>query len=56
MLAIVLTALLVTTDAHGADSAHWPQFRGPNGSGVAPDDLPGPVRFGPEENVTLDLK
>jgi outer membrane protein assembly factor BamB len=29
----------------------WPQFRGPNGSGVAPDDLPGPVRFGPEEMV-----
>ena len=31
----------------GADD--WPQFRGPNGSGVA--DGPAPVEFGPERNL-----
>src|SRR5687767_11660314 len=30
-----------------AVAASWPRFRGPNGSGVAPDDKPLPVRFGP---------
>jgi outer membrane protein assembly factor BamB len=50
-LAGLLAALLTAADSHAADSAHWPQFRGPNGSGIAPDDLPGPLRFGPEENV-----
>lgn len=33
--------------ALGAD---WPQFRGPNGSGVADDQKP-PVKFGPKENL-----
>jgi outer membrane protein assembly factor BamB len=47
----VLAAVLVATWAPGALAAHWPQFRGPNGSGIAPDDLPAPVQFGPEENV-----
>src|SRR5262249_43820003 len=28
----------------------WPQFRGPNGSGVAEDQKP-PVEFGPDKNV-----
>src|SRR5687767_5685319 len=28
----------------------WPQFRGPNGSGVADDQKP-PVEFGPDKNV-----
>lgn len=28
----------------------WPQFRGPNGSGIAADAKP-PVKFGPETNV-----
>src|SRR5437764_1122985 len=27
--------------------AHWPQFRGPNASGVAPDGMTLPTRFGP---------
>src|SRR5262245_30015511 len=29
----------------------WPQFRGPNGSGVAADDQKPPVEVGPEKNV-----
>ena len=28
----------------------WPQFRGPNGSGVADGQQP-PVEFGPEKNL-----
>jgi len=28
----------------------WPRFRGPNGSGVADDQVP-PIKFGPESNV-----
>lgn len=31
-------------------AADWPQFRGPNGSGVA-DDKPLPTTWGPKENV-----
>jgi outer membrane protein assembly factor BamB len=38
-----------------ACAADWPQFRGPNGSGVAPDrDLP--VQFGPDRNVAWKVK
>lgn len=33
-----------------ADVPEWPQFRGPNGSGVAVGSKP-PVNFGPEHNV-----
>lgn len=29
----------------------WPRFRGPNGTGVAADDTPTPVAFGPERNL-----
>ena len=29
----------------------WPQFRGPNGSGVAADDQKPPVQVGPDKNV-----
>jgi outer membrane protein assembly factor BamB len=47
----VLASIVLAASASGALAAHWPQFRGPNGSGIAPDDQPGPVRFGPEENV-----
>src|SRR5918992_2636223 len=40
-----------TTAGLGADKPlAWPQFRGPNGSGVADDQKP-PVEFGPTKNV-----
>src|SRR5262245_26407296 len=29
----------------------WPQFRGPNGRGVAGDERPLPVAFGPNRNL-----
>jgi outer membrane protein assembly factor BamB len=31
--------------------AHWPQFRGPNASGVAPEGMKLPTKFGPNEHV-----
>jgi outer membrane protein assembly factor BamB len=41
--------LLLAAVASGAE-AHWPQFRGPGGSGVCPDgDFP--THFGPDSNV-----
>lgn len=33
-----------------AAAAEWPQFRGPNGSGIADGSKP-PIRFGPTQNV-----
>lgn len=40
---------VVVAGAHAAES--WPQFRGPNGSGVAADAARPPVAFGPEKNL-----
>lgn len=39
----------VATVSYAGDP-EWPQFRGPNGSGIADDSKP-PVTFGPEQNV-----
>jgi hypothetical protein len=42
--------LLAAPPAHAATTARWPQFRGPNGSGVAERGRP-PIHFGPASNV-----
>ncbi len=48
---ILLTACLgFVTSVCFADVSDWPQFRGPNGSGIAVGAKP-PVKFGPEQNV-----
>jgi outer membrane protein assembly factor BamB len=41
-------ALILTCATLGADAANWPQFRGPEGTGVAPEGKP-PVEFGTEK-------
>ena len=46
-LSAVVAAAVCTVGGLGAD---WPQFRGPNGSGVADDQKP-PVELGPTKNV-----
>jgi outer membrane protein assembly factor BamB len=55
MRSIVILALALTAVSTRADDpkppAAWPQFRGPGGSGVAPDGVPFPAKFGPEQNV-----
>src|SRR5579872_6700821 len=37
--------------ALAADAGSWPQFRGPNGSGLPDVDLPLPDQIGPDKNV-----
>lgn len=49
-----LAALLgigIATASFAAEPAPWPQFRGPGGSGVAPDDQTPPLQFGLDKNV-----
>lgn len=48
MRALCLIAVALLIAAHGAD---WPQFRGPNGSGVAAPDAAPPVEFGPSKRL-----
>ena len=52
-IAVTLLAglILAVVPALSAAIPQWPQFRGPNGSGLAPDDKPGPVSFGTDKNV-----
>jgi outer membrane protein assembly factor BamB len=46
----ILSVTLLCHAAAGAEPANWPQFRGPNGSGLSPDDQPAPLHFGPNTN------
>jgi outer membrane protein assembly factor BamB len=46
---ILAVTLLRAEEAHS--NARWPQFRGPDGLGVAPDGMSLPVHFGPDKNV-----
>jgi outer membrane protein assembly factor BamB len=40
---------LLVAGAHAAES--WPQFRGPNGAGLAAEAARPPITFGPDKNV-----
>jgi outer membrane protein assembly factor BamB len=46
----VTLTIALTVFASAAQPSEWPQFRGPNGSGIAQDQKP-PVELGPEKNV-----
>ena len=47
----LITLIACPTITNAADqSLAWPQFRGPEGSGIADDQRP-PIEFGPEKNV-----
>jgi outer membrane protein assembly factor BamB len=51
MLAAAMYAVALVRATYGDETKlAWPQFRGPNGSGVADDQKP-PVEIGPEKNV-----
>src|SRR5262245_30911230 len=54
LLAALLTTVLIVVASLCAESSTlrlpWPQFRGPNGSGVADDQKP-PIEFGPDKNL-----
>ncbi len=50
-----LVLLLASINALAAASPNWPQFRGPNSSGVADADKP-PVEFGPNTNLLWETE
>lgn len=50
---VIAIATFVNSDA--ATPLVWPQFRGPNGSGVADDQKP-PVEVGPDKNVKWKIE
>ncbi|MDZ4403572.1 PQQ-binding-like beta-propeller repeat protein [Prosthecobacter sp.] len=45
---LLLSSLFVHLISNAAD---WPRFRGPNGSGIAPDDKPVPVEWSATKNL-----
>ncbi|MBI4606844.1 MAG: PQQ-binding-like beta-propeller repeat protein [Planctomycetes bacterium] len=50
----LLLVLLILPARAALAQLHWPQFRGPGGSGVSPDgDIP--VRFGPDRNAAFKV-
>src|SRR5581483_6631653 len=55
VLVLIATAGVFLAPATADDpknpAALWPQFRGPDGTGAAPDGPTLPIRFGPTENV-----
>lgn len=48
---LVFLATIVTAAVAAAGPPAWPQFRGPEGSGVAPDYEKPPSQIGPDKNV-----
>jgi len=50
ILAAVTLGVIAATVLGADKPLAWPQFRGPNGTGVADDQKP-PIEFGPEKNV-----
>src|SRR3954465_13777868 len=46
-----LLGVVTVSVAVAAEPAAWPQFRGPAGTGVAPDDQKPPTEIGPDTNV-----
>ena len=50
MIAFINVALSAAMAVRAEQPLAWPQFRGPNGSGVADGEKP-PVELGPGKNV-----
>ncbi|MCK4644803.1 MAG: PQQ-binding-like beta-propeller repeat protein [Candidatus Aminicenantes bacterium] len=48
---MLLAALMVLNMNKAGGQSHWSQFRGPNGSGIAPDDKKLPVEFDESKNM-----
>ncbi len=48
---VACAAVVFLASPSFASAAQWPQFRGPDGLGVAADDARPVIRFGPETNV-----
>ena len=54
--ALLLCCALSLVAGTAAKVSAWPQFRGPNASGVAADDKPAPVEFGPGKNERWNVE
>jgi outer membrane protein assembly factor BamB len=55
-LVLPLVVGLLAYCAIAARASDWPRFRGPNGTGIAPDDKPTPVRWSPTENLAWKVQ
>ena len=55
LIALAAIGLLAVHGHAGEKPLVWPQFRGPNGSGVAENQKP-PIEFGPDKNVKWKVK
>lgn len=51
VIGLCLGAARAWAQQAGRPEAHWPQFRGPGGSGLAPEGMRLPVDFGPGKNA-----
>jgi len=49
--ALLATLPIAAGSSDGEGESHWNQFRGPNGSGLAPDAKPLPAKLDPERNL-----
>jgi outer membrane protein assembly factor BamB len=56
MHAVTIALLLMVGPLQADDGARWPQFRGPNGSGVAADRVPLPIEFGLAANLAWKVR
>ena len=50
IISLLLVSTIIAVSRGDDRPLAWPQFRGPNGSGVADSQKP-PVEFGPDKNV-----
>lgn len=56
MIRVLTFAAVLILSSFGEADEQWPQFRGPNGRGVASDSKPLPVEFGPTRNVVWKVR
>ena len=55
MMRTLLLTLLIANQAGAAALPNWPQFHGPNSSGIAETDKP-PIEFGPSTNLIWEIE
>src|SRR3954466_11282573 len=53
-ITFAMCLILAASSRAAGPTLAWPQFRGPNGSGIAEHEKP-PVEFGPEKNLKWSI-
>ena len=51
VVAVVIVWNLLSPSLREGLASDWPRFRGPNGSGVSPDEAPAPTTWSDTENL-----